>query len=183
MHKVISFTFLLCFLTTVACSDRSTTEVITQQEGAELPDQIITGFSITITDEGVKKTQVEAAKAFVFEERDEIAARDLHMKFYNSSGEYFSQLWSDSGTIDMESNNMHAIGNVVVLTNDSLRLETETLYWDEEKEEISTEDSVVFYQEDKTVRGVGLYSDPGLEDVVILSPTGRFKEKERTDKD
>lgn len=174
---------ILFFLGFLSCSDHSSSDILTEEEGNDLPDQIITGFGITITDEGVKKTQVLAEEAFVFDKKDEIAARFLNVKFFSSTGEYFSQLWADSGTIDMESNDMVAIGNVVVLTSDSLRLETETLSWDEKQEKISTEDSVVFYQEGKTVRGKGLYSDPGLEDVVIMSPTGRFKSKDGPDKD
>ena len=177
---VISFFILITVFT--ACSDRSVNDVLMEEELIEQPDQIIRGFGITITDEGVKKTEVEALEAFIYEDKDQIVARHMNVKFFSSNGEYFSQLWADSGIVNMETNDMFAVGNVVVLTNDSLRLETETLNWDEEMEKISTEDSVVFYQEDKIIRGKGLYSDPGLEDVVILSPTGRFK-TEGTDKD
>jgi len=171
------FSSFLLVLVMTACSDRSVNELLTDEDEVELPDQIITGFGITITDKGVKKTEVEATEAFIYEGKDQIAARHLNVRFFSSNGEYFSQLWADSGIVNMETNDMFAVGNVVVLTNDSLRLETETLNWDERTERISTEDSVVFYQRDKIVRGKGLYSDPGLEDVVILNPSGRFKEK------
>jgi LPS export ABC transporter protein LptC len=173
----------LCVSASASCSNRSAEEILTEEEGARLPDQIIMGFDVTITDEGVKKTQVEAEKAYVYEDVNQILARKLDVKFFSTTGEFFSQLWADSGMIDMESNDMVAIHNVVVVTNDSLRLETQSLNWDDEDEMISTEDSVVFYKKDETVRGKGLYSDPGLKDVVIMSPTGRFKDRNGKDKD
>lgn len=170
-----------CALTATLCSDRSPNDTDVAEEEKNLPDQIITGFGVTITDMGVKKTDVHAALAYVFEDAKRIEAKELNVKFYSSSGEYFSELWADSGTIDMESNDMRAIGDVVVLTDDSLKLETESLAWDEKKQEISTEDSVTFFQRNKTVRGKGLISDPGLQDVVILAPTGRFEQKKETE--
>lgn len=169
-----------CLLTTIQCSDRSPNVTDVTEEGKKLPDQIITGFGVTITDHGVKDTEVQAATAYVFEQEKRIEARELNVKFFSETGEYYSELWADSGTINMESNDMRAIGNVVVLTEDSLKLETASLDWDDEKEEISTQDSVTFYQKDRTVTGRGLVSDPGLEDVEILSPTGRFEKKKET---
>ena len=142
-------------------------------------------FHILIVERSISQRiiQLYTDEALVFEKTDEIAARMLNVTFFSSNGEYFSRLWADSGLIDMESNDMTAIGNVIVVSEDSVRLETDRLFWNEEKEEISTEDSVVIYQKDQILRGKGLYADPGLEDIVILSPTGRFKEKDRTDKD
>jgi LPS export ABC transporter protein LptC len=181
MHRNCRLLLLLtwCALTATACSDRTPSDADVPQEESKLPDQIITGFDITITDMGVKKTEVQAALAYVFENDKRIDAKDLNVKFYSSSGQYFSELWADSGTIDMETNNMHAIGNVVVLTEDSLKLETESLDWDEKEQEITSDDSVVFYQKKRTVRGKGLVSDPGLKDVVILEPTGRFEQRKK----
>jgi len=181
--RLVSALLTSALLLAAGCSDRGSRDVMMDEEGTRTPDQIIKGFSITITDEGVKKTRVEADEAFVFEEEDLVAARKLDVVFYGENGEYFSRLRSDSGTIDMKTNDMVAVGNVVVVTDDGTRLETGSLVWDDDEEKISTDDSVVIYQEDKVLRGKGLVSDPKLEDVLIMEPTGRFKEKERADKD
>ena len=73
---------------------------------------------------------------------------------------------------------MDAYSNVIVVSEDGVRLETESLHWDEDADLISTEDPVTLIQEGKKIQGVGMVSDPSLTDVRIKKPTGVFRDIE-----
>ncbi len=78
-----------------------------------------------------------------------------------------STIVADSGLMDKSTRNMRAMGNVLVVTYDSIRLKTDVLIWDEGKERIYTDDTVEIVQGDRVLRGIGFESDPSLQHIVI----------------
>jgi len=78
-----------------------------------------------------------------------------------------STIVADSGLMDKSTRNMRAMGNVLVVTYDSIRLMTDLLIWDERREKIYTDDTVEIVQGDRVLRGIGFESDPSLQHIVI----------------
>ncbi len=78
-----------------------------------------------------------------------------------------STIVADSGLMDRNTRNMKAMGNVLVVTYDSISLSTNLLMWDERRDRIFTDDTVEIVQGDRLLRGIGFESDPSLQHIVI----------------
>ena len=62
--------------------------------------------------------------------------------FFNSAGDTVSTLKALSGEINEQTNRMIVSGTVVLVSQDSTRLETDTLQWDRETERITGDGQV-----------------------------------------
>ena len=81
--------------------------------------------------------------------------------------------------LDEEEDFLIAIGNVVVVSDSGVTLFTDTLAWDNVKENVFTDDPVKFITDSQdTLYGIGFESDVELNNWKILNPTGVFHENE-----
>lgn len=133
-----------------------------------LPDQVITGFSLTETTMGEKDWHMEADKAYIYEKRNILEAEAVEVTFFDKAGEVRSVLKADYGKLNRGSDDMEAIGNVVVTSADGVILETETLRWESELRKIISEDSVRIVREQDVLTGWGFRGDPDLGSFRIL---------------
>ena len=93
--------------------------------------------------------------------------------FFNEEGNHISQLTSDSAHIDHKTNNLHAYGNVKVVSDDSVKLFSNSILWDNHYKLITSSDSVMFTSSEKdTMYGVGFESDMDLSKWKIKKPRG-----------
>ncbi len=93
--------------------------------------------------------------------------------FFNDEGEHISQLTSDSAHIDHKTNNLHAYGNVKVISDDSVKLFSNSILWDNHYKLITSHDSVMFTSSNQdTMHGVGFESDMDLSKWKIKKPRG-----------
>jgi LPS export ABC transporter protein LptC len=63
---------------------------------------------------------------------------------------------------------MEARGNVVVVSEDGRRLETQQLRYDPARNEISSDSAFVLTEPTQRVSGIGFRADPNLNNVNIL---------------
>ena len=93
--------------------------------------------------------------------------------FFNEEGIHTSQLTSDSAHIDQKTNNLHAYGNVRVISDDSVKLFSNSILWDNHYKLITSHDSVMFTSSNNdTMYGVGFESDMDLTKWKIKKPRG-----------
>ncbi len=102
-----------------------------------------------------------------YEEPERVEADGVVVDFYNEDEEYYSTLVADSGSVDRETSDMKAIGNVVITNRDGVRLETDWIQWFQEEEKIRTDAFVTIRREKRILTGYGLEADPGLEETEI----------------
>lgn len=133
-----------------------------------LPDQVISGFSLTETTKGEKDWHMDADKAYVYEKRNLLEADSIEVTFYGEGGRVRSTLEADYGRLNRTSNEMVASGNVVVTSSDGVVLETKTLRWDSEVRKIMSEDSVRIVRDQDVLTGWGFRGDPDLGSFRIL---------------
>ena len=167
--------WLLCLL--AACSTPGSKEPSGEQ-AARVPDQVIEGFTMIVTDQGVKKSRFSALRAMIFTDEDRVESEDIRVHFFLSNGELYSTLRADRGVLNTVTKDMDAYSHVVVVSPDSIRLETESLHWDEKANLITTDEPVTLVQGGKRIHGIGMTSDPALTDVKIRQPTGVFRDVE-----
>jgi LPS export ABC transporter protein LptC len=133
----------------------------------EVPDQIMENTTITFTEEGVKSAVIYAEYVAVYEKLDLKKAKEVRVDFYDKEGNHTSVLVADSGLIQEKRQSLEALGNVVVTTNEGIKLETQSLKWDPQKRKIVTDDFVKITRKEDVITGYGLETDEGLKHFVI----------------
>ncbi len=90
----------------------------------------------------------------------------VKLDFYKN-GDHFSTLTADSGSADLDTNDIFTWGNVVVITDDGRKLETEELYFDSTTQLIHNDVFDRFTRADDVIEGIGLEATPDLEYIEI----------------
>ena len=141
---------------------------VANQRTKPLPDQVISEFDLTETSMGRKDWHMEADRAYVYERRNILETEVVEVTFFDEDGSVRSVLKADYARIDRSTDDMEAQGNVVVTGSDGVKLETETLNWQSETRQISSDDSVTVYRNDDILSGWGFRGDPDLGSFRIL---------------
>jgi LPS export ABC transporter protein LptC len=93
--------------------------------------------------------------------------------FFNLDGEQTSVLTSKEAIVDERTNNLEAIGNVLVVSDDSSKLRTEHLYWDNQRRLVHTPEFVQMSSPKEKLQGHGFESDQSLHNYKIFHVTGQ----------
>lgn len=164
--------FMILFL--LSCSSPVNNAEQTKSEPVDTPDQMSWNVNITITHSGKLRAIIEADYLEQFNENSSIFLEDnVKMDFYNIEEKLISTLFANKAQINEQVNFLQAMDNVVVESDSGVTLYTDTLTWDNKKEVIFTEDSVMITTESNdTLYGVGFQSDINMEQWKILKPSG-----------
>lgn len=132
--------------------------------GEAMPSQELSDFVLRETNEEGRLTWIfRAAEARIYEARDEIAARGIHIDFFDASGRVTSVLSADRAVIERRTNDMQAAGNVVVRNSEGHELHTEELQYSSQRDKIFTDEFVRVLRGRDVLTGYGLETDPDLE--------------------
>ena len=127
-----------------------------------------------------EESRVVAAKAEkLYQSSNELAllVGNVEVDFFSEEGDHISILYSDSAQINEQSNNLHANGNVFVVSDSGYTLTTSKILWDNRYKMIIAEDSVMFTTtEGDTMYGVGFESDMDLDQWRIFRIYGVTRE-------
>ena len=96
----------------------------------------------------------------------------LKVQFFDVNGKKESELNADYATIDDENDLMLAENNVIVRNIDGDILETDKLNWDQQKEEIYTDEFVKITTENEVIFGKGLVSNQNFSKYTIRKIKG-----------
>jgi len=126
------------------------------------PDNEIIDARMAIYDGSIKTADIQADYIEKYTKQDSTPAWGLEVQFFDRRGAKTSHMVADSGLVRESIKMMVANGNVVVVTEDGSRLETEQLFWHGKDEKITTDEFVTIYQKGDTLMGYGLETDPKL---------------------
>jgi len=132
-----------------------------------MPNQLISDFVLTETEEGRKLWVLQAERAKIFDSSNEIDLDTLIIDFFDELEAHTSTLTADRGIINRTTRNMEAFGDVVILSDDDLRLESEEVRWLNRSGQIISDAPVRFTRGANVLTGVGFVSDPSLENIEI----------------
>ena len=136
------------------------------EETPPTTEQTIEKFVITETKDGKIKTILEAEAAIINED-NKIATLTLpKVKFYED-GKYKSILISESGEINMETNNVKAFGKCTVETVNNEYLQTRDVSYDAKKQIIYSDSDIKITRGNDVIYGKGFESDTDLKNIVI----------------
>jgi LPS export ABC transporter protein LptC len=174
MKEIFFCTFILFF----SCTNFDDKSPNKTEMGKQYPDQELWDSVIFITQNAQKVAEVWAGYMAIYKEKEIVQLRDsIHVDFYNQEGKHNSVLTADSGIVDNKSNNLTATGNVIVVSDSGIVLETDILKWDNEREKIISDLPVRFMTKDDTLIGKSFISDPDLKNYEIREATGYSRRK------
>ena len=156
-----SIVLLFLVLAMVGCSDRERVSETTSLPD-DLPDQELFDTSIYDSREGVQRWRLDSVRLARYLDQDEAQLYGVHMEFFRADT-LFSTLTSERGRANMKTNDLFTWGDVVVVTRDGRRLETEELYYDERKGLISNDVFNRFTRDDDVMTGIGMEATPELD--------------------
>jgi LPS export ABC transporter protein LptC len=144
------------------------------EELTEKPDQESWDVRITITNAGLKRVDIKADYLEQFNDKGFITLENnVQIDFYNAEEHHMSSLLADKAEMNERTNFLRAIDNIIVKSDSGVTLYTDTLSWDNTKELIFTDDSVMITTEtNDTLYGIGFESDMNMERWKILKPRG-----------
>jgi LPS export ABC transporter protein LptC len=160
------YAFVLPALLIIACDE----EQIKGSSHEGLPRITIEQFCLTETRRGEKLWILDAELAREYE--DIIKVDNVKIRFFNKEQVEFSVLHAPGGILNKTTHNVLVGDTVIVMTNDSTKLFTDSLFWMNDSQIIMTNRDVMIVKQDSTViEGTGLRADPYLEKIEILGTT------------
>jgi LPS export ABC transporter protein LptC len=138
---------------------------VPSRASAELPDQEVSDFVLTETDQGAPQWKLYARYAATYNARNVIVARAVRVDFFDEQGAQSSELTAREGEIQLQTRDMTARGNVVLQTGEGTRMSTEEIrFLNRAQMIVSPLEQMVRVERDGDVlTGYGFESDPGLK--------------------
>jgi LPS export ABC transporter protein LptC len=159
-------------LATSAACEESGARPTTTVSAPDSADQVLEGFTHYVTNQGVRRSRVEADSAFFYESTQVTELRNVKVVFFDLKGTESSTLTARRGTYRWQDGSMEANGNVVVVSPDGRRLQTETLRYNNGTNTISTDKHFTFDRGAEHLEGNSFRSDPDFRNVVTDRPRG-----------
>ena len=120
--------------------------------------------------------QLDAEYSETFEEQNKTTMKKVVVKVDQAAkGDKPFRSWTvtgDEGDLNQDTKDVVLRGNVVLVSTDGLRLETDRLNWDADQQRAWTQDPVVIYRSGAVVRGTGFESRVAEE---VTSIKGRVR--------
>ena len=124
----------------------------TTVQATDSADQVLEGFSHYVTNEGVRRSRVEADTALYYE-RPRSPSCNVKVVFFDLKGTEGSTLTAQRGTYRWQDGSMEATGKVVVVSPDGRRLATESLRYDNATNQIMTDKQFTFDSGEEHLEG------------------------------
>ncbi|HEV2670977.1 MAG TPA: LPS export ABC transporter periplasmic protein LptC [Gemmatimonadales bacterium] len=163
----------LCSLFLFIASCKSGTPVTATQAALDSADQVLMGMSHFVTESGVLRARVRADTAYFYSGTQRAELRKVHVTFYDVAGHPTSTLTSNEGTHHWRTGDMEARGNVVVVRDkDNATMRTAVMYFNQARNEVSSDKPFVWDEPGRHVEGDGFTSDPEFRKITATRPHG-----------
>lgn len=162
LHISIHFTIILLIVVFASCENKI--PVIPKSDLLSLPSLTAKNFKTTVSDSGMIQLEMSAPILEKYDNTDPPYSEfrtGIKVDLYD--GEVSPQAKVTSKYAKCTNNNLWELRDSVVVVNEkNERLETEILYWDQEKDKIYTDRFVKITSEDQITQGIGFESDSHL---------------------
>lgn len=145
-----------------ACNEKAQPPVGARLTAADTAEQVLYGMSTVLTNGGIKRGDLVADTAYVYNDQTRFDLRRPKANFTKDDGSPNGTMLADKGMYDMRRQVLEGWGNVVITTVDGRRLESPHLKFDQVANLVTSDTSFVFTQADKRQEGIGFESDPNL---------------------
>ena len=176
MKRVAILLILSSMIVATGCEEKIKPSVLGGVSSAALPSQESWNATVTFTDSGIVKAILKAGHIAQFEgSKLTLLDKGVHVDFFDERGAHSSVLTSLTGKVDENTNNLEADGNVVVVSDSGVVVETEKLLWDNQRQIIRSDEFVKITSPKEHLEGHGFESDQSLKNYKIFRVTGTAK--------
>lgn len=156
----------------IACANNEENGIAITRQG--LPDHESWNATIILTREGKKRAVVKAGHIAKYnDKREVILDRSVDADFFSTDERHMSNLKSEKAWVYEATDNLLAMGNVVVVSDSGVTLFTDSLFWDHKAEQVTTNDTVMLTTQSRdTLHGIGFESNVDLTHWKIYKPWG-----------
>ena len=158
-------------MSALACEDTGVRPTTTVQ-ATDSADQVLEGFSHYVTNDGVRRSRVEADTAFYYEPTQITELHNVKVVFFDLKGAEGSTLTANGGRTAGRTARWRPPGTCVVVSPDGRRLATEALRYDNATNQIMTDKQFTFDRGEEHLEGNSFRSDPDFKNVVTDRPRG-----------
>ena len=177
-RKYISQVIKLLTLSLLVLSCSGDAKLPSSGSSDDFADNEIYDAQITLYRTGKILVQSKSDYLLKNEGEDALLTGNVISDFFNDEGEHISKLYSDSAYIKKETNNLLALGNVVVVSDSGYTLFTDRLHYDNQYKLITSNDSITFTTTfNDTMYGIGFESDVDLTHSKIIKPHGFYQDR------
>ncbi|MFQ6673465.1 MAG: LPS export ABC transporter periplasmic protein LptC [Fidelibacterota bacterium] len=155
-----------------ACTHQEGNGTVLTREN--LPDQESWNPTIVLTKEGRKRAVVRSGHLAKYNNRQEVILDQwVDADFYSAEEVHMSNLKSVRALVYEATDNLLAMGDVVVVSDSGVTLFTDSLLWDNEAGRVTSRDTVLLTTESNdSLHGVGFESNVDLTHWKIFRPWG-----------
>ncbi len=143
------------------------------------PDQEGWNSTITVTSDGRVTALVNYHHMEKYSSQRRVYFDDsVAVDFYDQQGRHTSKLTADRGRLYEETNDVVALGNVVVVSDSGMILRSDSLRWDNRRQKVLTDAFVTITRANgEMLQGHGFESDPNLNYFSIRKASGTTPRK------
>ncbi len=146
--------------------DEGATEATAPADQERRPTEQFFDYQLVETEDGVKQWVLDSDQMLKYSDQEDVELVRVKMDFFRD-GEHFSVLTADSGRAHLLTHDVHTWGNVVVITDDGRRLDTEELFYSNETQRIHNDVFNTMLRGNSVVTGNGLETTPDLKYIEI----------------
>jgi LPS export ABC transporter protein LptC len=122
-----------------------------------ISEQMVTYFT---NGEGIRTGKIEADTAYYFQDSTVVHMQGVQMTVNTETGQLRATVTADKGRYDERTQQMHAVGNVVlVMPNDDRQVESGELYYDPMTEKIWSDSASTYRNQGRVTRGTCFQSN------------------------
>jgi LPS export ABC transporter protein LptC len=175
---LVVYSVLLGLFELSGCAEKVRPSVLSGVSSTQLPTQESWNSTITFTDSGIVKAIIKAGHIYAFDNsRTTFLDSGVVIDFFDEFGRHTTILTSHQGSVDEGTNNLEAIGNVIVTSDSGTVVRTEKMFWDNAKQLISSPEFVHITSPTEDLQGTGFESDHNLRNYRIFKVTGTAERK------
>ena len=164
---------LILLLSLFSACEKSEQAYVGRGTNHEIPDQESWGNNFEVTIEGKPRAVIWSGYYAKYgRKRYMLFADSIHIDFYDVKGVHQSELFADSGKYFEKNNDIYAWGNVHVVSDSGIILQTQKLHWDNRRQKIISNTECKFYTVNDTLYGDYFESNPDLTDYTLKNPRG-----------
>jgi LPS export ABC transporter protein LptC len=156
----------------VGCRKSTQPPVVAEATLSDSAEQVLWDIHQVLTENGVKRGDMYADTAFVFNDQTKFVLRRVRGEFTTETGAPNGTMKGDRGIYDLRAHMLEGFGNVVITSTDGKRLTSNHLKYVESSNQVSSDSAFVMRRSTEVQRGIGFTSDPNLRVFKCLRACG-----------
>ncbi len=156
------------------CEEKIKPSVLPGLDSKTIPQQESWNSTIVISDSGRVQARIKSGYLQKYDgPQDTKLSQGVTVYFYNDAGKQTSVMTAREGKVNEQTFGIEADGDVLVVADDSTKLRSERLFWDNKRQLIYTTEYVYVNSPREKVQGRGFESDQRLRNYRIFKVTAQ----------